>query len=460
MPDQELVFDPELIRKYDRAGPRYTSYPTAPQFRPDFGPDALVTQIEASNRTGGPLSLYFHLPFCEKLCFYCACTKIVTRHREWSAPYVDRLLHEMDLATAHGVGLRPVEQLHWGGGTPTFLPAAEMARLMEGIRRHFEVLGDDRGEYGIEVDPRQLPSDGLGFLRQLGFNRLSLGVQDLDPTVQKAVNRVQDAEATLALVAEAQNLGFRSVSLDLIYGLPFQDEERFARTLERVLEARPNRLSIFNYAHLPERFTPQQRIRSEDLPTPEEKLRMLARSVAMLQDKGYVYIGMDHFALPDDELAVAQREGTLHRNFQGYSTHAGCDLFAFGMSAISMIGPSYSQNFKDLETYSALVEAGRFPVERGVVLTTDDLLRRHVITRLICDFALDYAPIEEVWGIRFEKYFAGAQVQLREMAQDGLLDMDERGVRVLPRGRLLIRNICMAFDAYLGRQAVRYSRVI
>jgi oxygen-independent coproporphyrinogen-3 oxidase len=244
MPDQELVFDPELIRKYDRAGPRYTSYPTAPQFRPDFGPDALVTQIEASNRTGGPLSLYFHLPFCEKLCFYCACTKIVTRHREWSAPYVDRLLHEMDLATAHGVGLRPVEQLHWGGGTPTFLPAAEMARLMEGIRRHFEVLGDDRGEYGIEVDPRQLPSDGLGFLRQLGFNRLSLGVQDLDPTVQKAVNRFQDAEATLALVAEAQNLGFRSVSLDLIYGLPFQDEERFARTLERVLEARPNRLSI------------------------------------------------------------------------------------------------------------------------------------------------------------------------------------------------------------------------
>jgi oxygen-independent coproporphyrinogen-3 oxidase len=460
MLDQDLIFDPELIRKYDKAGPRYTSYPTAPQFRPDFGPDALVVQIAASNRTGGPLSLYFHLPFCEKLCFYCACTKIVTRHREWSGPYVDRVLKEMDLVAAHLDGDRPVEQLHWGGGTPTFLPAEEMTRLMEGIQRRFKILDGERGEYSIEVDPRQLPPDGLRSLRELGFNRLSMGVQDLDSGVQKAVNRVQDADATLALVGEARRVGFRSVSLDLIYGLPFQNEERFARTLERVLQARPDRLSIFNYAHLPVRFTPQQRIRSEDLPSPEEKLRILARSIAILQDRGYVYIGMDHFALPDDELAVAQREGTLYRNFQGYSTHAGCDLFAFGMSAISMIGPSYSQNFKELETYYTAVDAGNPPVERGVVLSRDDLLRRHVITRLICDFALDYAPIELAWSIRFREYFADALARLGEMARDGLLDVDGRGIRVLPSGRLLIRNICMAFDAYLDRQAVRYSRII
>ncbi len=460
MSKQELVFDADLIRRYDQPGPRYTSYPTAPHFHSGFDEAALIREMAASNAGARPLSLYFHLPFCEHLCFYCACTKIVTRHHEWGTPYVARLDREMALARRHIDGGRPVTQLHFGGGTPTFLRQTDMTALLDHIRHHFHLLPDDQGEYGIELDPRALEPGTLALLRDFGFNRISLGVQDLDPAVQKAVHREQSEELTFAVLDEARGLGYRSASLDLIYGLPFQTEDSFARTLERVLRWRPDRLSIFNYAHLPNRFQPQQRIREADLPSPDAKLRILANSIEQLREAGYVYIGMDHFALPDDELALAQRDGTLYRNFQGYSTHAGADLLAFGMSAIAMVGPSYSQNFKELDAWGAAVDSGHLPVERGLRLSDEDLLRRHIITRLICDFALDFDRIAAQFGIDFPQHFAAILPRLRQMAGDGLLRMDAGGLTVTPRGRLLIRHVCMAFDAYLDAKPVQYSRVI
>ncbi len=459
--NQDLIFDAELIQRYDTAGPRYTSYPTAVQFTEQFGETQYREALQRSQAAGEPISLYFHIPFCDTVCYYCACNKIVTKDRSRSAPYLSLLEKEMDLVATDVSKERFVDQLHWGGGTPTFLNHFEMTRLMDSTRRHFTLRDDDTGEYSIEIDPREADASTIKLLRQLGFNRLSLGVQDFDPAVQKAVNRIQSAEETFAVLDAARFEGFHSVSMDLIYGLPLQSVDSFLKTLDRVLETRPDRLSMFNYAHLPTRFKPQRRINDADMPAPAQKLAILQASIEHLTAAGYVFIGMDHFALPNDSLAVAQRQGSLHRNFQGYTTHAECDLLAFGVSSISQVAGCTSQNVKEMEPYAAALEAGRLPIERGLCMSADDTIRRAVIMELICHFGLDYAKFSLEHGINFTDYFKDALPRLQPMIEDGLIDMDASGIRVLPRGRLLIRNVCMPFDRYLGGDKVqRFSKVI
>ena len=460
--DQTLVFDQELIEKYDYAGPRYTSYPTAPQFHEGFGAEQYRQVAADTNASGSPLSLYFHIPFCDTVCYYCACNKVVTKDRGQAQPYLQSLYREIAMQGELFDRSRKVEQLHWGGGTPTFISHDEMRELMRVTGEHFNLADDDSGEYSIEVDPREANADTIALLREIGFNRMSLGVQDFDPRVQRAVNRIQSEEQTLAVLQAARDEGFRSISIDLIYGLSFQSVESFARTLDRIIEVGPDRLSVFNYAHLPERFMPQRRIKDEDLPSPEEKLDILNMTIDHLTAAGYVFIGMDHFARPDDELAIAQRDGTLYRNFQGYSTHSECDLVAIGVTSIGMVGSTYSQNARTIDEYTKEIDAGKLPIFRGIELSEDDLLRRDVITRLICHFQLDFSSVEQRWGIKFSDYFAADLGRLAAMQQDGLLDMDDSGIRVLPRGRLLIRNICMEFDKYLPpvSQQKNFSRVI
>jgi oxygen-independent coproporphyrinogen III oxidase len=458
---QNVVFDADLIRRYDRAGPRYTSYPTAVQFHEGFTAEHYREQARASNASGHPLSLYVHIPFCDTVCFYCACNKVVTKNRARARPYLDRLFREMELQAELFDRNRPVTQLHLGGGTPTFIAHDEMADLMTTIAGHFGGLDEDSGEYGIEIDPREVSDDTLALLRRLGFNRLSLGVQDFDPRVQRAVNRIQPPEKTLAVLAEARRVGFRSISVDLIYGLPLQSTASFAATVEKIIEAAPDRVSVFNYAHLPERFKPQRRIREEDLPSPAERLAILQQTIGQLAEAGYVYIGMDHFARPDDELAVAQREGTLYRNFQGYSTHAECDVVGLGVSSIGLVADCYAQNRHDLDGYYERIDAGDLAVFRGVLLDADDRLRRDVITALICHFRLDFASVEARHGVEMADYFAPELKALETMQTDGLLTLDADGIQVTPKGRLLIRNICMVFDRYIREAAVvRHSRVI
>jgi oxygen-independent coproporphyrinogen-3 oxidase len=460
---QKVVFDPQLIRRYDVAGPRYTSYPTAAQFHPGFSERQYRSVAAAGNaaRPPKPLSLYFHLPFCDTVCFYCACNKIVTRNRARAAPYLASLQREIELQAALFDRARVVEQLHWGGGTPTFLAHEQMRALMQTTRRHFQLRDDDGGEYSIEIDPREVGDGTLALLRELGFNRLSLGVQDFDPAVQRAVNRIQSEQQTLAVFHEAQALGFRSTNLDLIYGLPRQTAESFARTLEKIIAAAPDRLSIFNYAHLPTLFKTQRQINAAELPGPQTKLDILQLTIERLTAAGYLYIGMDHFAKPDDELASAQREGTLYRNFQGYSTHAQCDLIGMGVSAIGMVGDTYAQNGKMLSTYCDPLAAGKLPLWRGVVLNEDDRLRRAVISDLICHFRLDIPALERRFGIVFGDYFAPEQRELARLAQDGLLRLEPASIVVEPAGKLLIRPVCMVFDRYLREaQSTRFSRVI
>jgi oxygen-independent coproporphyrinogen III oxidase len=458
---QNVEFDADLIRRYDMAGPRYTSYPTAVQFHEGFAADDYRAQALASNASKRPLSLYVHIPFCDTVCYYCACNKIVTKDRSRARPYLDRLLREMEMQASLFDSDRTVDQLHLGGGTPTFIAHDEMAELMTGIATHFGGLREDAGEYGIEIDPREVGNDTLSLLRRLGFNRLSLGVQDFDPRVQQAVNRIQPAEQTLAVLQEARQVGFRSINVDLIYGLPLQTRASFAATVERIIEAAPDRISVFNYAHLPERFKPQRRINEQDLPVPAERLAILQQTIAQLTEAGYVYIGMDHFARPDDELAVAQREGTLYRNFQGYSTHADCDVIGLGVTSIGMVQDCYAQNRHDLDSYYGRIDAGELAVFRGVRLDADDRLRRDVITALICHFSLDFAAVEARHNVVFADYFAGELKALQPMQDDGLLTVDADGIAVTPKGRLLIRNICMVFDRYIREAAVvRHSRVI
>ena len=456
-----VVFDPALIRRYDKAGPRYTSYPTAVQFQEGFGETEYRVAALASNAGGAPLSLYFHLPFCDTVCYYCACNKIVTKNRKRTAPYLERLFREIELQGALFDRSRPVVQLHWGGGTPTFLSVGEMRALMHKTREHFRLRDDDSGEYSIEVDPREANAEIIALLRELGFNRLSLGVQDFDPTVQKAVNRIQSEAETFAVLDAARATGFRSVNMDLIYGLPHQTVASFAATLDKVIAAGPDRLSVFNYAHLPELFKTQRQIDTASLPAAGEKLAILQHTIECLTAAGYVYIGMDHFARPDDELAVAQREGSLYRNFQGYSTHADCDLVAMGITAIGKVADTYSQNVKTLDAYSTLLDAGQLPVFRGLVLSDDDKLRRAIITQLICHFELNFARIEQAFGIRFRDYFAAELQEFTAMQTDGLLELNEDSIVVRPAGKLLIRNICMVFDTYLrAAQQQRFSKVI
>lgn len=462
MPSVE--FDAELIRRYDKSGPRYTSYPTAVQFHsgfrePDYREWALRSNEEPIPR---PISLYFHIPFCDTVCFYCACSKVATKDRGKAGPYLEHLYREIAMQGTLFDRDRPVNQLHWGGGTPTFISHEQMRELMRVTGQHFQLRDDDEGEYSIEIDPREADRDTVYLLRDIGFNRMSLGVQDFDPAVQKAVNRIQSYEQTMTVLDAAREEGFKSVSVDLIYGLPMQSPESFDGTLDQVIDARPDRMSLFNYAHLPDLFKPQRRIHVEELPPPEQKLEILQLAIQRLTDAGYVFIGMDHFALPDDELAMAQRSHTLYRNFQGYSTHAECDLVAMGITSIGMVGDTYAQNLKGLEEYYQSIDAGHLPVMRGVELDADDRLRRKVISELICHFDLDFARVEETFGIRFADYFAPELAELAPMRADGLLEMDDHGIRVTLAGKLLIRNICMVFDRYLrnATEQKRFSKVI
>lgn len=458
---QDLQFDAELIKRYDKSGPRYTSYPTAVQFTEQFTAVDYRAQAEKSNASGNPLSLYFHIPFCDTVCYYCGCNKVVTKDRSKAAPYLERVYKEMTLQSQLFDNNRIVDQLHWGGGTPTFISHDEMRQLMDETRRQFRLHDDDEGEYSIEIDPREVKVDTIKLLRELGFNRMSLGVQDFEPAVQKAVNRIQSEQETLAAIDAARAEGFKSVSVDLIYGLPHQTVDSFARTLDKIIDIAPQRLSVFNYAHLPEMFKPQRRINAEDLPSPADKLTILNQSIQQLTEAGYIYIGMDHFAKPDDELAIAQRDGTLYRNFQGYSTHADCDLIGMGITSIGQVADCYAQNFKSMDEYQQRIDGGDLAVYRGIQLNEDDILRRDVITRLICHFSLEFAGVEQQYGINFTDYFAEALQALQPMQVDGLLRMDGKGIEVMPAGKLMIRNICMEFDAYLRKgQQQRFSKVL
>ena len=461
MIDQSIRFDLALINRYDKAGPRYTSYPTALELHEGFTDDDYRLHIAKSNAAGGPLSLYFHIPFCDTVCFYCACNKIVTKNRAHAEPYLDNLCKEIAMLGELFDSNRVVNQLHWGGGTPTFLSYEQMKRLMTVTRQHFLLKDDDSGEYSIEVDPRETNADTIKQLRELGFNRISIGLQDFDPAVQKAVNRLQSEEQTFSVLASARREGFRSTNIDLIYGLPLQTVDSFAITLDKILSVSPDRFSIFNYAHMPNRFKTQRQINDADMPSADAKLAILQMIGQKLIAAGYVYIGMDHFARPDDELAIAQREGKLHRNFQGYSTHSDCDLIGFGVTSIGRVGDAYIQNVKELNQYDELIKQHKLPVFKGVELNDDDKLRREVISQLICHFDLTFANIEQAFGINFSEYFANELKALIPMQIDGLLSLSSNGIKVLPAGRLLIRNICMVFDSYLAqKQQQQFSKVI
>ncbi|MDD5260347.1 MAG: oxygen-independent coproporphyrinogen III oxidase [Methylacidiphilales bacterium] len=454
----DLNFD--LLARYNVSGPRYTSYPTAPQFTEKFtGPD-LLEEIRRTHleKNPPPLSLYYHLPFCKSVCFYCGCNVTFTRDRSRGNAYIEALRQEMDLVMPYLKPRRPVVQLHWGGGTPTFCTPEQLSRLFGSIRERFEFAPD--AEIGVEVDPRETSPEHLQVLGSVGFNRLSVGIQDFDPKVQEAVNRLQSEEATRATIDEARKNGFQSVSVDLMYGLPLQTASTFATTLDRVLALDPDRLALFNFAYLPAQIRHQKAIREADLPSPREKLAIFKLAVERLLGAGYAYIGMDHFAKPGDDLRLAQAAGKLHRNFQGYTTHAEADLYAFGVSSISSLGRVYAQNRKKVGEYMAEVEAGRLPVMRGLRLTDEDLLRRHVIMRLMCDFELDMERVEREFGIDFHEHFSPALETLKPMEEAGLLEILPSKITVRPTGRFLIRNIAMCFDAYLQGSAVQYSRTV
>lgn len=455
---------PELLTRFDVPGPRYTSYPTADRFVEAFGEEEYVLALEQRRQGMAtqalPLSLYVHIPFCESLCYYCACNKIITKHPERAEVYLRYLSREMELHTAHcGTG-QMVSQLHLGGGTPTFLSDEGLRDLMSMLRRNFSFAPG--GEYSIEVDPRTVDAGRLAVLAELGFNRLSFGVQDFDPDVQRAVNRIQPAEQVFSLVESARKLGFESINVDLIYGLPRQTPESFDRTLAQVAELRPDRIALYAYAHLPERFKPQRRIINADMPGAAAKVAMLSRSLDAFSEAGYVYVGMDHFALPDDALAIAKRQGRLHRNFQGYSTQPDCDLIALGVSAIGRVGATYSQNAKTLDEYYDLLNQGHLPIVRGLALTRDDLVRRAVIMALMCQGALIFEPLEQAWLIDFKTYFATELERLHEMQEQGLVQFDEEGVQVTAMGWYFVRGIAMVFDRNLqaDRNRARFSRII
>ena len=456
------VIDEQLLRRFDVPGPRYTSYPTADRFVEAFGNDDYIQALE-QRRAGSmalPLSLYIHIPFCESLCYYCACNKVITKHHSKSAEYLRYLSRELELQVEHFGRGHNVSQMHLGGGSPTFLSDVELSDLLDMIRRHFNLVPG--GEFSIEVDPRTVTPDRLRHLHQLGFNRLSFGVQDFDPTVQKAVHRVQPAEQVFALVQAARDIGFESVNVDLIYGLPLQTPESFRHTLDLVKQLRPERIALYAYAHLPTRFKPQRRILSAELPSPAEKLSMLSNSLAILGDAGYDYVGMDHFALPEDALAVAKRQGRLHRNFQGYSTQPDCDLIALGVSAIGRIGATYSQNAKTLEEYYDALDQGRLPIVRGLALTRDDILRRSVIMAVMCQGQLDFEAMGDAHLIDFASYFAREIERLRDFETMGLVKVGPASLEVTAQGWYFVRAIAMTFDKYLqsDQDRARFSKII
>ncbi len=462
------LFDLDVIKKYDKAGPRYTSYPTAPMFHAGIGADDYAATLKRVSADDAPLSLYIHIPFCNTVCYYCGCNKIVTKQYHRAAPYLELLLQEIDkvadtLQDANGEACkRPVTQLHFGGGTPTFMSNDQMRMIMEKLRQRFHFVAKDEGEFSIEIDPRECDEDTVRVLEEIGLNRMSMGVQDFDPIVQKAVNRIQSKEETLRVLNEARQHGFESMNIDLMYGLPHQTVDTFNATLDTIIEFSPDRIALFNYAHLPHMFMPQRRIDEAALPSPQEKLNILEHSINKLLDAGYVFIGMDHFAKPDDELTIAQQQGKLYRNFQGYSTQADCDLIGLGVTSIGYVGGGFFQNRKEMDAYAESVQAGEFPVFRGYILSDEDHLRRQVIMRLMCDFSLNYSQFEADYGIVFREHFADGLADLQEMQNDGLVELRNDGLTVLPAGRLLIRNIAMVFDAYLQKkkESANFSKVI
>ena len=467
-PAPQLEFDSGLIQRLSQSGPRYTSYPTADRFSDQFSSRDYLHAVNHLHARGArqPLSLYIHIPFCDTVCYYCGCNKIVTKNRDKAITYLDYLKRELAMQGKLFAGFNQVEQLHFGGGTPTYLSDTQMGDLMQHLRRWFSFADDTKGEYSIEVDPRSVTAARIHTLRAQGFNRISLGVQDFDEQVQRAVNRIQPEQTTLDTIQAARDAGFRSISIDLIYGLPKQTLVSIAETLTKVIAANPDRIAVYHYAHLPHIFKPQRRISEEDLPSSDIKLEMLGLCIRQLNAAGYVYIGMDHFAKPDDELAVAQRQGLLHRNFQGYSTHAESDLIACGVSAISSVGMCYSQNAKTLDDYYDRLDQGELPIVRGYQLTMDDVLRRFIIQRLMCNFELSIRSLEQAYPIKFANYFRLELEALDELRAMGLLTIDSEWIEVTLKGRLLIRNVCMVFDRHLQQarqlysEPLRYSRTV
>ncbi len=446
-----------MIEKYNYSGPRYTSYPTALEFDDSFTEGDLLSAIAGSK--SDKLSLYIHIPFCAKLCYYCGCNKVITRHQHKADQYIEYLAAEI-VKRAPLFKHYTVTQMHWGGGTPTFLNPEQIIKLSSLLKSHFNFA--EQGEYSIEVDPREIELSMLDALKEAGFNRISIGVQDFNKEVQVAVNREQDEDFIFALIKKAKEMGFVSTNVDLIYGLPHQTPETFAETIQRILDLSPDRLSVFNYAHLPARFAAQRKIKDEHLPSPQQKLDMLHQTIETLTDAGYQYIGMDHFAKPDDELAKLQREGRLHRNFQGYTTQEECDLLGLGVSSISQIGDCYAQNQKDIRPYYEAIDEQGHALWKGCKLNRDDEIRRAVIKQLICHFELDMAKMEQQLGIQFEDYFAEDLKLLQTFIDDKLVNIENRQISISPTGRLLIRNICICFDVYFREKArqQQFSRVI
>ena len=457
-----VCFDTDLIVRYGGRGPRYTSYPTALQFSESLTAEDYRQQALASNESKVPLSLYVHIPFCHSLCYYCGCNKIVTHNQARVDLYIAMLYREIKMQAELFDSSRKIEQLHFGGGTPTYLDKVQLAELLTKLREAFNFDESDEREFSIEVDPRTVDADRIRHLAELGFNRLSLGIQDFEPIVMEAVNRTQTPEEVQALVDSAIDAGFGSISFDLIYGLPHQTVESFDRTLDIVIGMKPDRLAVYNYAHLPQRFKGQRMINADDIPLPETKLELLHHTIDKLCAAGYVYIGMDHFALPDDELVRARLDGTLQRNFQGYSTHRQCDLVSLGVSGISNIGNMYAQNAITTMDYEKIIESGELPIKKGILVDDDDLLRADVIQALMCYDKLSFDDFGADHGIDFRDYFADEIKSLAPLADDGLIELDGTGVVITQKGRLLLRNIAMTFDRYINLEEdeSRFSKAI
>ncbi len=443
--------DIELIRKYDRPGPRYTSYPPAPAFSSSFTADDFLSSLRENNTPDveTEMSLYYHIPFCDTLCYFCGCNMLITHSRERIAEYLQYLKNEMELSAPYFNKNRKVGQLHWGGGTPSYLDPDEIVMLADFIKEHFTFSREI--EAGVEIDPRGLTFEHMQAFREAGFNRVSMGVQDFESKVQEAINRIQPEEITRDAVEWSRQLGFKSINLDMIYGLPYQTLESFEKSLRKVIDISPERIAVFNFAHVPWLKPHQKLIDRNTLPAPDVKLEILKMTIELLTSSGYIYIGMDHFAKPDDELAIAQKEKTLYRNFQGYSTHAGADLYAFGNSAISQFNHVYAQNYKSLQDYYKVINSRRFPTVLGYRMTDDDVIRQHVIMRLMCDMELKKHDVEERFEIDFDEYFSAAFPKLEEFVQDNLVELTDDKIVVKDMGRLVIRNIAMAFDAYLEK---------
>ncbi|MDW8095195.1 MAG: oxygen-independent coproporphyrinogen III oxidase [Aquificaceae bacterium] len=455
----KTIFNQALIEKYDKPGPRYTSYPPATEFHQGVGHEDYRRKLKESNVKANPLSLYVHIPFCESACWFCGCNVIISHRKDVTRRYMDYIYREMDMLKDNIDSTRPVVQLHWGGGTPNFLTVEEIEELFGKIEDSFRI--DVDAEISVEIDPRYLSEGQLEAFRKVGFNRVSMGLQDLDLEVQKAINRIQPYQLMEKVMKDLRDLGFKSINIDLIYGLPYQTPEKFKKTIEQTIELQPDRVAVFNFAYVPWLKPLQRKIDPSTLPPPEDKLTILKMTIDMFQSAGYVFIGMDHFAKPEDELAQAQKEGTLWRNFQGYTTKKGVDLIGIGATSIGMLYDAYFQNYKTIRDYYLAIDGGKLPTMRGYLLTEEDIIRREVIMDLMCNFQCAFDKVERLFGIDFEEHFSEELEELKGMEEDGLLKIHDRKIEVLPEGRLLIRNIAMVFDQYLKtKKEQRFSRTI